>query len=134
MSNETYTWYQGLVKPAWAPPSWLFGPVWTVLYAIIAVSFGVVFLKALQKEIPYIVALPFALNLLFNFAFTPLQFGLRNNVLASLDIVLVLATLVWALVAIYPYAKWVTLVNLPYLAWVSFATVLQLTITYLNLR
>lgn len=134
MNNETYTWYQELVKPAWAPPSWLFGPVWTVLYAIIAVSFGVVFLKTFQKEIPYSVALPFAFNLLFNFAFTPLQFGLRNNVLASIDILLVLATLVWALWVIYPYAKWVALINLPYLAWVSFATVLQLTVTYLNLR
>lgn len=134
MNNETYTWYQELVKPAWAPPSWLFGPVWTVLYAIIAVSFGFVFLKAFQKEIPYSVALPFVLNLLFNFAFTPLQFGLRNNVLASIDILLVLATLIWALVAIYPYVKWVAFINLPYLAWVSFATVLQLTITYLNMR
>ena len=134
MNNETYTWYQTLIKPDWAPPSWLFGPVWTALYAIIAVSFGMVFLKAYQREIPYLIALPFALNLLFNFAFTPLQFGLRNNVLASIDILLVLATLIWALWAIYPYAKWIAFVNMPYLAWVAFATVLQLTVTYLNMR
>ena len=134
MNNETYTWYQTLIKPDWAPPSWLFGPVWTALYAIIAVSFGMGFLKAYQREIPYLIALPFALNLLFNFAFTPLQFGLRNNVLASIDILLVLATLIWALWAIYPYAKWIAFVNMPYLAWVAFATVLQLTVTYLNMR
>jgi translocator protein len=130
--NESYTWYMTLIKPSWAPPSWLFGPVWSVLYAIIAVSFGYVFYKAYMGSVPYMVALPFALNLIFNFAFTPLQFGLKNNFLASIDIVLILGTLIWALYAIYPYAKWVMLVNTPYLLWVSFATVLQLTITYLN--
>lgn len=124
--------YAELVRPSWAPPSWLFGPVWSVLYAIIAVSFGTVFYRAWNGSVPYTVVLPFVLNLVFNFAFTPLQFGLRSNILASLDILLVLVTLVWALYAIYSYIPWVTYVNIPYLAWVSFATVLQLTITYLN--
>jgi translocator protein len=132
---DTYNWYLQLIKPAWAPPSWLFGPVWTVLYAIIAVTFGTVFYKAFTKEIPWIVALPFALNLVFNAAFTPIQFGLKNNVLASLDILLILATLVWALVAVWSAAaelRWVVYANIPYLLWVSFATALQLTITFLN--
>ena len=129
---NTFNWYQAIIKPTWAPPSWLFGPVWSVLYTIIALSFGVVFYKLFTKQIPFSVALPFILNLVFNFAFTPLQFGLKNNLLASIDIVLVLITLVWALFAIWPYAKWIALVNIPYLLWVSFATVLQITITYLN--
>lgn len=130
--RDSYTWYQNLIKPDWALPSWLFGPVWSVLYAIITISFGAVFYKVFTKQIPWIVALPFALNLLFNFAFTPIQFGLKNNILAFIDIVLVLGTLIWALVSIYPYAKWVTYINIPYLLWVTFATVLQFTITYLN--
>lgn len=125
-------WYLTLIKPTWAPPAWLFGPVWTVLYAIIFVSFSFVFYKALKGELSYLIALPFLLNLAFNAAFTPLQFGLRSNGLAALDIVLVLTTLIWALIIIHPHAPWVTYVNLPYLAWVGFATVLQLTITYLN--
>lgn len=87
---------------------------------------------AIQKQIGLMIALPFALNLLFNFSFTWLQFGLQNNLLAAIDIVLVLATLVWALIVIYPYATWISLINIPYLLWVSFATVLQLTITFLN--
>lgn len=128
----TYNWYQTLVKPSWAPPSYLFGPVWTFLYILIAISFGKVFLMAIQKAIPPLVALPFALNLIFNFAFTPLQFGLQNNVLAAIDILLVLGTLIWAMIAIYPHAHWITYIQIPYLLWVSFATVLQLTITYLN--
>lgn len=130
--NQTYMWYQTLIKPTWAPPSYLFGPVWTVLYAIIAITFGFVFYKFFTKSLPFLVILPFVLNLIFNFAFTPIQFGLQNNVLAAIDIVFVLGTLVWALIAIYPHYPVVTYVNIPYLLWVSFATVLQLTVTYLN--
>ncbi len=129
---NTYNWYSQLIKPSWSPPSWLFCPVWTFLYVVIAVTFGAVLFKAFTKQVPWFVALPFALNLVFNFAFTPLQFGLQNNLLAALDILLVLGTLVWALCAIWPHAKWIALANLPYLLWVAFATVLQLTITYLN--
>jgi len=129
---ESYTWYATLIKPTWAPPAWIFGPVWSVLYIIIALSFGYVFIQFWRGQLPFLVVLPFALNLLFNFAFTPLQFVLQSNFLAASDILLVLSTLMWALWVIYPFAPMVTFVNLPYLAWVSFATFLQLTITYLN--
>lgn len=129
----TYEWYQQLIKPSWSPPAFLFGPVWTVLYILIAISYGKVFFMAWKKEIAFIIALPFILNLIFNFVFTPIQFGLQNNFLAAVDILLVLGTLIWAMIAIYPYASWVTYMQIPYLLWVSFATVLQLTITYLNL-
>ncbi len=122
-----------LVKPSWAPPAWLFGPVWTVLYILIVISYGYVGYLFFQKRVSFIVVLPFLLNLIFNLAFTPIQFGLKNNYLAALDVLLVLTTLVWAVIAIYPHARWVTYANLPYLAWVCFATVLQLTVTYLNL-
>jgi translocator protein len=130
---DTFNWYSQLIKPIWAPPGWLFGPVWTVLYIIIAISFGTVFYKTFTKQIPWIVALPFALNLVFNLAFTPLQFGLQNNLLAAVDILLVLGTLVWAIAAIYPHVKWIAYVQIPYFLWVSFATVLQLTITFINI-
>lgn len=129
---QTYNWYSTLIKPMWAPPSWLFGPVWTVLYVIIALSFGRVFLMVARREIPVWVAVPFVLNLIFNFAFTPIQFGLRNNVLAAVDILLVLGTLIWAMYAIWPHARIVTYAQIPYVLWVSFATVLQLTVTWLN--
>ena len=129
---KTYNWYSQLIKPTWAPPSWLFGPVWSVLYIIIFISFGTVFYKIINKQLPAVVAIPFVLNLIFNFLFTPLQFGLQNNLLAMIDILLVLGTLVWVMIAIYPYIKWVAIVNIPYLLWVCFATVLQITITVLN--
>ncbi len=130
--NKTYNWYSQLLKPTWAPPSYLFGPVWSFLYILIIASFGSVFYKAFTKQIPWIVALPFALNIIFNLAFTPLQFGLKNNLLAAIDVLLVLGTLIWAIYAIYPHVKWIAYIQTPYLLWVTFATILQLTITYLN--
>ena len=130
--NNSYNWYSKLIKPSWSPPGWLFGPVWTFLYILIAISFGKVFLMGWNKEIAFIVVLPFILNLIFNFIFTPLQFGLKNNLLAATDILLVWGTLVWMMVAVYPHARWVTYMQIPYLLWVSFASILQLTITRLN--
>lgn len=130
--NNTTSWYSQLIKPTWAPPSYLFGPVWSVLYVLIAISFGTVFYKVFNKQLPLIIALPFVLNLIFNLSFTYFQFGLKSNILAAIDIALVLGTLIWALVFIYPYVKWIALINIPYLLWVIFATILQFTVTYLN--
>lgn len=129
---DAYSSYQQLIQPSWAPPAWVFGPVWSVLYVIIAVTFGAVLYKAFQRVIPWRVVVPFALNLVFNFSYTWLQFGLKNYALASVDVILVLAMLVWALRAVYPYVRWIALANIPYLLWTGFATVLQLTVTYLN--
>lgn len=89
-------------------------------------------MMAWQKQIPFIVALPFVLNLIFNLVFSPIQFRLQNNILAAVDILFVLITLIWAMIAIYPHVRWVTYIQVPYLLWVSFATFLQFTVTYLN--
>ncbi len=129
---NNFTEYAMLIKPTWSPPAWIFGPVWSVLYVIIALTFGRVFFLAWQGQVSFMVALPFLLNLVFNFSFTWLQFGLKNNLLASVDILLVLGTIIWAMIAIYPLSRVLAYAQIPYLLWVSFATVLQLTITSLN--
>jgi len=130
--SKAYSWYSQLKKPKFAPPSWLFGPVWTFLYILIAISYGYVGYLYFTHAISFVVVLPFILNLIFNFAFTPIQFGLKNNYLAAVDILLVLITLKLAMFAIFPSAPWVAYINIPYLLWGSFATILQLTVTWMN--
>ncbi|HBP38133.1 MAG TPA: tryptophan-rich sensory protein [Clostridiales bacterium] len=125
-------WYRQLAKPAWAPPARVFGPVWLVLYIGIVFTFGAAAYMFAKSQISWFVLLPFFLNIVFNVAFTPLQFKLKNNYLALLDISLVLLTLIWAMIKIYPFAPWISLANIPYLLWVTFATVLQSSITWLN--
>lgn len=129
---ETTAYYKEFKKPSWSPPSWLFGPVWMVLYIIIFISFGYVVYLYFRNIIPIIILLPFICNLIFNIPFTPIQFGLKSNILASVDIILTAGTLLWALYSIYPYASWVSYINIPYAVWGIFATVLQLTITFMN--
>lgn len=129
---QNYEYYSELLKPSWAPPSWVFGPVWTVLYILIITSFGFVLTKYIKKEYGTKVFVPFLFNAIFNALFTPIQFGLKNNFLAAIDVLLVLGTLIWAMKAIWPRAHWVVFINIPYLLWVTFASILQITVTILN--
>lgn len=126
------TWYNGLVKPSWTPAPATIGLIWQILYPIILVSFGFVFLQTARKRIPLGVALPFIINLVANLIFTPIQFGMRNLPLAAVDILVVWTTVIWAATAIWKYHRWVTVVQIPYFLWVSIATVLQLLITGWN--
>lgn len=131
MSNS-YEWYSQLTKPSFAPPSWLFGPVWSVLYTIIFATYGYTVYLVIKKELPQYVLIPMILNLVSNLLFTPLQFGLQSNILAAIDITVVLGTLVWFIIVMYPHLKAIALAQIPYFLWVSFATILQLSITWLN--
>lgn len=132
MNTTTFDWYQTLQKPFFAPPAWLFGPVWTVLYFFIAISFGYVFVQAIRRKWPFFTVVPFVINLISNAAFTPLQFWLKSNELASVDIVIVLVTIIWMIRVSWNRNRIVAYAQVPYLLWVSFATVLQLTITVMN--
>lgn len=126
------SWYETLAKPSWAPPASLFGTVWSILYPIILIAYGFVIVQALRGEMPRSVLWPVLINLAANVAFTPIQFGLRNLVFAELDIIVVLVTIVWSMIAIWPHARLAAVALLPYLVWVAIATVLQTSITYLN--
>jgi len=125
-------WYDSLVKPAWTPEPGTIGLVWQILYPIILVSFGYVFVQAVRGRLPWVVALPFVVNLVANLAFTPIQFGLRNLDLAAMDIVVVWLTIPWMMVAIWNHHGWVAVAQIPYFVWVSIASVLQLSITWWN--
>jgi len=126
------TWYESLAKPSWTPDPATIGLVWQTLYPIILVTFAFVFVQAVRKKISWRVALPFAINLVANLVFTPIQFGLRNLTLAALDILVVWATILWMIAAVWKHYRWVAVAQVPYLIWVSIATVLQLSITWMN--
>ncbi|MEY3459246.1 MAG: hypothetical protein RL215_2403 [Planctomycetota bacterium] len=126
-------WYNSLTKPGWTPAPGTIGLIWQILYPIILASFGFVFVQAIRKKLPWKVALPFAINLVANLIFTPIQFGMRNLPLASVDILIVWATIIWMVVVVWRHSRWVAVAQGPYFVWVSIATVLQLSITAMNL-
>lgn len=129
---DTRNWYRSLNKPSWAPQESVFGTVWSILYPIIFAVNIYVLVLFLNGKIGLSVAIPFWLNLFFNIIFTPIQFGLRNNWLAMIDIYLILATIVWSMYAMWPISKFAFAAFVPYLIWVSIATALQTYIAFNN--
>lgn len=129
---ERMTWYDNLAKPAWTPPPGFIGTMWTVLYPIIIVTFVYMIYRISRGEAPASLLAPIAVNVVSNIAFTPIQFGLRNLPFASLDILVVLVTIIWCMLAFWPHSRVAALALAPYLAWVGTASVLQLSITWMN--
>jgi benzodiazapine receptor len=125
-------WYNSLAKPSWTPSPSTIGLIWSILYSIIIVTFGFVFVQAFRGKVSWLVALPFIINLVANLLFMPFFSGMRSVHLAAVDILVVLGTIVWMLVVIWPHYKWVAVAQVPYLVWVSIATVLQVSITWMN--
>ncbi len=125
------TWYQELVKPAWAPPDWVFGPVWTALYLSMAVAAWLVW-----KRYGFAGArgplLLFAVQLALNAAWSGLFFGLRSPALALAEILLLLAAVAATALAFWQRSRVAGLLLVPYLLWATFATALNFTIWRLN--
>ena len=124
-------WYDALLKPSWTPTPSTIRLIWTLLYPLILVSVGVVFVKAFRRTLPRLVALPFAVNLVANLLFMPIFAGLRNVPLAA-DIVVVWLTILWCVTAVRPNYRWVVVAQVPYFVWVTLATTIQLAIAPRN--
>ncbi len=125
-------WYDSLAKPSWTPAPSTISLIWAVLYPVILVSFGFVFVQAFRGKVGWKVAGPFAINLVANLLFMPLFSGLRSVPLAAADILIVWVTILWCVVAVWPHYRWVAVAQVPYFVWVSVATALQLAITAMN--
>jgi len=131
--SDFSAWYDALAKPKWTPAPSVIGTIWTIIYPLIAVATVATIVKVVRGDLPRIVLIPLVLNLASNAAFTPIQFGLRNLPLATVDILVVLVTIVWWLALTWrPGSEWIALVLAPYLVWVSIASVLQVSITLAN--
>lgn len=130
-SSSVGDWYQALRKPSFNPPGWVFGPVWTALYAMMAVAAWLVWLRRGLADAQLPLAL-FGLQLALNMAWSVLFFGLRSPGLAVADIGLLWAAIAGTLVAFWRVSVPAGVLLLPYLAWVSFAALLNYAIWTLN--
>lgn len=125
-------WYSALVKPSFTPPSWVFAPVWTVLYSLMGVSFFLVWRRGVDSPGVRRAMHFFALQLAFNALWAPLFFGLKAPGLALLDLSLLLGALLAALFSFFRIFKPAGVLLIPYLGWVVFAGLLNLRIWQLN--
>jgi benzodiazapine receptor len=124
-------WYSTLAKPSWTPPSWVFGPVWTLLYTTMAVAAWLVLLRGGWNGARGALIL-FAVHLAVNAAWSVLFFGCHRPGLALVDIVILWGMILALIVAFRRISAGAALLLVPYLLWVSFATVLNGAIWWLN--
>lgn len=124
-------WYAALAKPPWNPPSWIFGPVWTVLYAMMAVAAWLVWQRggwAVQGRPLKLFLVQLGLNGLWS----PIFFGLHEPGVAFAEIILLWLAILVTLVSFWRVHRSAAWLLVPYLAWVSFAAVLNGTLWRLN--
>lgn len=127
-SNAPGDWYEGIAKPSFNPPNWIFGPVWTLLYALVAIAGW----RTWQKGPQGLPMQIWFLQMAVNFTWSPVFFTLHQMGVAGLIIgAMVLLTLVFIQMTWKP-DRLTALLMLPYLAWISFAGVLNTTLWWIN--
>lgn len=124
-------WYAALRKPAWTPPNWIFGPVWSMLYLAMAIAAWLVWRKASASGAKLPLAL-FGLQLLFNVGWSAIFFGLRLPGAAFAEIVILWLLILATTVAFWPVSRPAGALFVPYLLWVTYAAALNLAIWWLN--
>lgn len=126
-------WYRGLEKPSWNPPSWVFGPAWSMLYTLMGTAAWLVWRRGGWRQ----QAVPLGWWLaqwVLNFAWTPLFFGLHRMDLAFAEIVVFAGVLAVTLGRFWKVSRTAGLLMVPYLGWVCFASLLNFTLWRLNAR
>jgi tryptophan-rich sensory protein len=139
-SESVSTWYQTIEKPAFSPPDWLFGPVWTTLYVLMGISLFLVwrattststFPKDRRRE-KIAAFIAFGSQLILNVLWSFIFFGLRSPQLAFAEIVILLISIVVTIVIFYKISRLAAVLMIPYAGWVAFASLLNLQIWLLN--
>ncbi len=125
-------WYAKINKPSFNPPNWVFGPVWTLLYALMGIAAYLVWQQGIEnkavKNALFLFALQLILNILWSFFF----FRLQSPFHALIEIILLWVLILATIVSFYQINKVAGLILVPYLLWVSFATLLNFSIYRLN--
>jgi tryptophan-rich sensory protein len=132
-SSSVTTWYPSLIKPDFTPPNWLFGPAWTVLYLFQGLSLYLIRQTPVKDMAAKKITLSFFyLQLGLNLLWSVLFFGLKNPLLALLEIGFLDITVLFTLISAYRLNKTASFLLLPYMGWISFATWLNFQIFILN--
>jgi translocator protein len=123
------SWYSKQKKPSFNPPSWIFGPVWTLLYLLMGISLYLVLISGKATTIPIII---FSIQLFLNLIWTGIFFGMKKPLLAFIEIILLWASILLNILTFYPISKVASYLLIPYILWVSFASILNFSIYWLN--
>ncbi|MBI2278612.1 MAG: tryptophan-rich sensory protein [Candidatus Brennerbacteria bacterium] len=131
-ASSVSLWYPTLMKPALNPPSWVFGPVWTVLYVLMGIAAFLVWRQGWERRDVKDALKIFALQLVLNALWSVLFFGLQSPLLALVGIVLLWGAILWVISAFARISRPAAWLLVLYLAWVTFATYLNAAIWLLN--
>jgi benzodiazapine receptor len=131
--SQIPTWYASLVKPTWAPPNWIFGPVWTTLYILIGVALFLVWREGInRKDVKWAIVI-FAVQLILNLLWSVVFFGYHSLLGGLIVIVMLWIAILSNIIVFYHVSRPAGLLLVPYLVWVSIAGYLNYTVYLLNL-
>jgi translocator protein len=123
-------WYTHLRKPSFNPPNWIFGPVWTILYLMMGISFYLIWVSGFSLASLPLIA--FFVQLILNVLWSALFFGARKPFLAFVEIIFLFISIALVMILFYPNSHTAAYLLIPYLLWVSFASVLNFELWRLN--
>lgn len=133
-ASSVKSWYPLLTKPSFTPPGWIFGPVWTILYAAMGLALFLVLQRRAASPHAGRAIRVFLVQLALNAAWSPAFFGLRSPGAGLVVILLLLPAIAYTVVSFHRVSSAAGWILSPYLAWVSFATVLNASIFFLNIQ
>ncbi len=130
--TDVGSWYQTIQKPAWNPPYWIFGPVWTTLYILMGIALFLIWKKEGNNKLKKAAIILFAIQLVLNFFWSIIFFNQHQIGWALVEIVILWLSILLTIFVFAKIDKIAAWLMLPYIAWVSFATILNFTIWQLN--
>jgi len=131
-ASSVGSWYAALKKPALNPPSWIFAPVWTVLYIMMGVSAFLIWKQGLGNDNVKMALTIFMLQLALNFVWSPVFFGMKSPLIGLVIIILMWCAILATIILFHRISQPAAYLLVPYLLWVSFATYLNSSIYFLN--
>jgi len=130
-TSDDSDWYKGINKPSFNPPSWIFGPVWTLLFTLMGIALYLVWTSS-DSQIRTLALIIFAAQFILNILWSYLFFGINNPFWSFIEIVILLIFILLTGIFFYQINKYSGYLILPYLLWVTFATILNFSIWKLN--